>query len=240
MNSKSDYKVTKATKSGKLIAVLALLFAAVAIGIGILLVMTIPTRFALPQSRDIFTIDEPHNMTVLVVFNEEPPVVEFIAPDGNAIDMANLRQKPGSNYTQYFIPNAMPGIWRMAYDPLSNTEITTPYSVYMEHIFIRNFEVEVDSDENDGLVIYFEVSADENGKFDYEIHAVFTADDNSVEDEILLTNGNGDLNEPIDLALESEDISKRSGFMLRLTASVQYGQASVNDTAWLDLRLTAE
>ena len=86
--------------------------------------------------------------------------------------------------------------------------------------------------------IFFEVSADEPGEFSYEIHAVFTALDNSIADEILLVRGYGMLNEALSLGLNTEAIRDMGGFMLRLTANVQHGQASVRDTAYLDLRLS--
>jgi len=193
----------------------------------------------LPESRDIFTLYDTYNMTVVVVFDEEPPIVQFIAPDGTYVDMENIRYRPGSNFIQYFLPNAMPGVWRMNYDPLSNTEITAPYSVYMEHIFIRNFEAAAQWDENGNIPVSFEVSADNDGEFVYVLHAVFTAPDNSIASEIVLTGGSGSLNEAHDLVVDTQTIQNMGGFMLRLTASVRHGQASVKDSAWLDLRLNA-
>ena len=152
--------------------------------------------------------------------------------------MENIRYRPGSNFIQYFLPNAMPGVWRMSYDPLSNTEITTPYSVYMEHIFIKNFDVVLRRDENGDIPVSFEVSSDNAGEFSYELHAIFTAPDNSIADEILLIQGYGLLNEALTLAADIGRIQEDTGgFMLRLTVSVQHGQASVRDSAWLDLRL---
>jgi len=191
---------------------------------------------ALPESRNLFTLYDNYNMTVVVVFDEEPPEIVFIAPDGNPVDMNTIRYRPGSNFTQYFLPNSMPGTWRMVYDPLSNTEISTPYSVYMEHIFIRNFEAHPAEIEHSVLPVSFEVSSDESGEFRYEIHTVFIAPDNSVEAEVLLIDGYGTLNENLNVNI-SGDISKQDGFMLRLTAYVQHGQAAIADTAWLDLRL---
>lgn len=224
----------------KNIIVLAVIVSMAAVGLLILLPFTGFHNSKLPESRDIFTLEDTYNMTVLVVFDEEPPIVQFINPNGNLVDMANIRYRPGSNFIQYFLPNAMPGIWRMEYDPLSNTDITTPYSVYMEHIFIRSFDVEVGGDENRILPVSFEVSADEAGEFGYEIHAVFTAEDNSIEDEILLVKGYGVLNEILLLALDTDKIKEIGGFMLRLTASVQHGQAAITDSAWQDLRLKME
>jgi len=176
-------------------------------------------------------------MTVVVVFDEELPIVQFIAPDGSAVDMDNIRYRSGSNFIQFFLPNAMPGVWRMAYDPLSNTNITTPYSVYMEHIFIRDFTAMMTRDEDGNIPVIFEVSADEMGEFSYKIHAIFTDNDNSVAEESLLVMGYGMFNETLHLGLNTVDIQDMGGFMLRLTAYVQHGQASIQDTAWLDLRL---
>ena len=152
--------------------------------------------------------------------------------------MENIRYRPGSNFIQYFLPNAMPGNWRLYYDPLSNTEIFTHYSVYMEHIFIRSFKAgrANEADKADRIIpISFKVSADEAGEFNYEIHAIFTAPDNSIANEVLLAMGYGMLNEELSFDVGTESIRDMGGFMLRLTAYVRHGQASIRDTAWLDL-----
>ena len=214
----------------------ALLVCAV-IAIGLLIASNTSRAGGLPEIRDIFTLYTPYNMTVVVVFDEEPPIVQFIAPDGNLVDMENIRYRPGSNFVQFFLPNAMPGVWQMAYNPLSNTEITTPYSVYMEHIFIRDFTVQLSEVADRVIPVSFEVSADNAGEFNYELHAVFTAADNSIAEELLLVQGYGMLNESLDLKVDAGNIHDMGGFMLRLTTYVQHGQASVQDTAWLDLRL---
>ncbi|MCL2400127.1 MAG: hypothetical protein FWC91_10365 [Defluviitaleaceae bacterium] len=194
---------------------------------------------SLPMSRELFTLENYYNMTVLVVFDqEEPPIVQFISPDGSHVDMDNIRYRSGSNFTQYFLPNAMPGLWKMAYNPLSNTEITTPYSVYMEHIFIQNFEASMIIDEDGAIPISFLVSADEPGEVRLELYAVFTAWDNSVENEILLFSEYGPLNEVIERAVYIGELQDMGGFMLRLSAYKQHGQAAIRDSAWFDLRLS--
>ena len=81
------------------------------------------------------------------------------------------------------------------------------------------------------------MSADEAGEFNYELLAIFTAPDNSIENEILLARGYGMLNYELLFGVNIEDIQDMGGFMLRLTAYIQHGQASIRDTAWLDLRL---
>jgi len=45
------------------------------------------------------------------------------------------------------------------------------------------------------------------------------------------------LNERLSLDAEVDKIQDMGGFMLKLTAYAQHGQASIRDTAWLDLRL---
>jgi len=194
----------------------------------------------LPELRDVFTLYDAYNMTVVVTFDAEPPIVQFISPNGSHIDMENIRYRTGSNFVQYFLPNAMPGVWRMAYNPLTNTEINTPYSVYMEHIFIQTFDADIEMINDRGVSISFKVSADDAGEFNYELHAILTAADNSITEEILLIKGYGMLNELLILAANIGDIMDIGGFMLRLTAYVQYGQAAIRDTAWLDLRLHAK
>ena len=87
------------------------------------------------------------------------------------------------------------------------------------------------------IPVSFEVSADEAREFIYALHAVFTAADNSIADEILLVRGYGMLNETLNLMVDAGELNDAGGLMLRLTTYVQYGQASVQDTAWLDLRL---
>jgi len=210
-----------------------------AIGLGVLIVLAASAKPALPESRDIFTINDSYNMTVVVTFDVEPPIVQFIAPDGGRIDMAGIRYRPGGNFTQYFLPNAMPGTWRMVYDPLENTEISTPYSVYMAHIFIRGFTASRYEAGGGAIKAVFEVSSDEDGEFGYELHAVLTAADNSIETEILLDTGYGTLGEILPLTVDAEEIREMGGFMLRLTVSVRHGQASIIDSAWLDLRIGA-
>ena len=156
-------KMPNMAKSKGHLAVITTAVAFVIIGLAVLLSQNISVNSPLPQSRDIFTLYDTYNMTVVVVFDEEPPLVQFIAPDGRLTDMENIRYRNGSNFTQYFLPNAMPGTWRMAYDPLTNTEITTPYSVYMESIFIRSFEA---GSIRSGIIpVTFEVSADDAGDY---------------------------------------------------------------------------
>ena len=233
------------TTTGKQRLFLALALVAILIGLGAVIFFSMPRNenTDLPESREVFTLHDPYNMTVVVAFDSEPPIVRFIAPGGNSVDMGNIRYRHGGNFIQYFLPNAMPGVWRMAYDPLSNDEITTHYSVYMAHIFIRDFVADVANGINNGnggngiLPVIFEVSADESGEFGYMLHAVLTDLDNSIADEILLAQGYGMLNEILSLEVDMDRIESESGFMLRLTASVQHGQAAILDTAWLDLRL---
>ena len=234
MNTTS--KKTGTAKNNKHLAVIVIALSAAVIFIMILAARNFTETPTLPESRDIFTLYYTYNMTVVVVFDEEPPIVQFIAPDGGLVDMENIRYRSGSNFIQFFLPNAIPGVWRMAYDPLTNTEISTPYSVYMDHLFIKNFEAGVIRDDNN-IPVSFEVSADNAGEFSYELYAVFTAPDNSIEDEALLAKGYGMLNEVLSLVIAADSIQDKGGFMLRLTAYVQHGQAAIRDTAWLDLRL---
>ena len=236
MNVKpADKKVLSKLSQKHLIGFAAAATAVIAISI-LVIASNLNKDSTLPELRNVFTLYDEYNMTVVVVFDIEPPIVQLIAPNGRRVDMDNIRYRTGSNFIQYFLPNAMPGTWQMAYDPLSNTEINTPYSVYMEHIFIRDFEVQ-ETDENGNIPTAFVVSADEPGEFSYEIHTVFTAPDNSIADEILLVKGYGLLNEELRLTLDGNQLQDMGGFMLRLTAYVQHGQAAIRDTAWLDLRL---
>ena len=186
--------------------------------------------------RDLFTLVSPYNMTVLVVFDVEPPNVQFYDPTGQPIDMQSLRYRPGSNFTQYFFPHAQVGTWTMSYDLLGNTEVTTPYSVYMEHIFIRDFSVQSDFT-NQLLDVTFTVSSDSNEAFDYTVYAEFTDDDNYVIETMLLFEGQGTLNELTSATVDFAKLEGMGGFMVRLAASVQHGQAAIQDTAWYDLRL---
>jgi len=110
----------------------------------------------------------------------------------------------------------------------------------MDHIFIRNFEASVARDENGNIPVTFEVSSDNTGEFGYELHAIFTASDNSIYHEVLLIKGCGMLNENLHLAVSTTEIQDMGGFMLRLTTYVQHGQTSIRDSAWLDLRLWRE
>ena len=125
----------------------------------------------------------------------------------------------------------------MVYDPLSNTEISTPYSVYMAHIFIKDFEASMAMNEAGAIPVSFLVSADDPGEFRFELYAVFTASDNSIADEILLVSECGPLNELIELFVYIDELQDMGGFMMRLTAYKQHGQAAIRDTAWFDLRL---
>jgi len=46
-----------------------------------------------------------------------------------------------------------------------------------------------------------------------------------------------ELNELLMIAVDVGELQDMGGFMLRLTAYVQYGQAGIRDSAWLDFRL---
>lgn len=188
----------------------------------------------LPYSREVFSLDAEYNMTVLVVFDEEVPDVEFVKPDGTILVTESLRQRPGGNFIQFFFPQAAPGTWTMNYDALTNTEITTPYSVYMEQIFIYGFEVIERSREQISLA--FGISADEDWLVYYEIYVEFTAPDNSTTDEVLLASGTDMLNQIIERQLDITELDGRGGFLIRLFVTKQHGQAAIHDTAWLDLR----
>jgi len=212
--------------------VLRIAFAIVAL-VFLIVVIAGRTNSSLPESRELFTLYDYSNVTVVVVFDEEAPIVQFIAPDSSLLDMESIRYRPGSNFVQFFLPNAMPGVWKMAYDPLTNTDISSPYFIYTEHIMIMDFEAQMLLDENMNLPVSFWVSSDEQGDFSYTLYAVFTAPDNSIEEEILLFQGEGLLNNRTEPNVNISDIQDRGGFMLRLTA--YYGE--IQDIAWFDLRL---
>jgi len=240
MNAKSKGNTSFSELSGKRRTVLITAICAIVFGLGVFIAINLFTNSTnpiLPQNRDIFTLYDTYNMTVVVVFDEELPVVQFVAPDGGLVDMENIRYRSGSNFIQFFLPSAMPGVWQMAYDPLSNTEITTPYAVYMNHIFIRDFTVQLSEIVDRVIPVSFEVSADDVGEFNYKIHAMFTDVDNSIADEILLVQGYGMFNETLNLMVDAGALQETGGFMLRLTTYVQHGQASLQDTSWVDLRL---
>jgi len=213
-----------------LVAILAVL------GTMTFLLMPRADTLDLSESREIFTLYNTYNMAIIVTFDEELPVVQFITPDGTFVDMESIQYRTGGNFIEYFLPNAMPGVWRMTYAPLSNSEIITHYSVYMPHILIRDFTVDALSSDESSLSIAFMVSADEPGEFSYEIHAVFVSVCSSIADEILLLQGYGMLNEIFALTVDTGEIADKDSFMLRLSASVQHGQATILDTTWLDLR----
>ena len=192
----------------------------------------------LPNTRDLFTLASPYNMTVVVVFDEEPPVVEFVNPAGVALDTASLRYRVGSNFTQYFLPGAMVGTWSVNYDPLSNAEVSMPYSVYMDHIFIRDFDASRDMSLIGGILpVSFAVSADYDNEVSYELYAIFTGSDNFIDEEVFLVRGQSYLNQLIELQVDTYELYGKGGFMLRLVVSVQHGQAAIQDTAWFDLRI---
>ena len=197
----------------------------------IIVVLGIRTQ-EFPESRELFTLYEYSNVTFVVVFDREPPVVQIVSPDGNKVDMENVRHRHGSNFIQYFLPSSMPGTWLLAYNPLSNINITSPYFVYTEHIMIMDFEAHWFADEHGNIPVSFWVSADEHGDFTYTLYSVFTAQDNSIEEKILLTQGEDFLNNRIELYVNISDLLDRGGFMLRLT--VYYGE--IQDTSWFDLR----
>jgi len=182
----------------------------------------------------VFSLDAESNITALVIFDDEMPDVEFIRPDGTVLEAENLRQRSGGNFTQFFFPQASPGTWTMKYDTLSNTEITTTYSAYVEHIFIYNFDVVEHN--NERISLTFGVSADDSGTVHYEIHAEFTGPDNITTDEVLITNGEGTLNQIIERQLDIAELAERGGFLIRLSVTTQNGQEPAHDIAWLDLR----
>ena len=230
-----DTKKLNLTKSRRLFIGAVAIISAMAISIGMLITSASVENTSLPKSRALFTLYDTYNMTVVVVFDKEPPIVQFIAPDGSHVNMKSIRYNPGNNYIQFFLPNAMPGNWVFNYDPLSNTEIFAHYSVYMMHIFIRDFEVFEIRDAEEDLPISFMVSADEPGEFNYDLYAVFT--DNNITEEILLVAGYGMLDEELVLSINTEGIRDMGGAMLRLTVYVRHGQALIRDTAWLNLSL---
>ena len=181
--------MSKSTNSTKIAIVGCAVAGILGILIAFLIIFWGASGNNLPNTRELFTLHDTYNMTVVVVFDVEQPIVQFVAPDGSHVDMENIRYRTGSNFTQFFLPNSMPGLWQMNYNPLSNTEISTPYSVYMEHIFIKDFEAQLSISQYGILPVSFAVSADETGEFRYYLYAVFTAPDNSIEKEVQLVMG---------------------------------------------------
>ena len=144
--------ISKSSKKGMIFRFAIAIAALILLG-GILLTRR---NTSLPESRELFTLNEYSNVTVVVVFDtEELPVVQFIAPDGGRVDMENIRNRPGSNFIQFFLPNSMPGTWIMAYNPLTNTNISSPYFIYTEHIMIMDFEAHMLLDENGNIPVMF-------------------------------------------------------------------------------------
>lgn len=51
----------------------------------------------------IYALYDTYNMTIVIVFDEEPTIVQFISPDGSYVDMESIRYRHGSNFIQYFL-----------------------------------------------------------------------------------------------------------------------------------------
>ena len=196
----------------------------------VILVLTVSSRGRNPrQVFEITELQELTNITVIAVFDiEETPSIQFISPDGNYVDMRNIRYRKGSNFIQYFLPHTATGVWKVAYD---QANINFVYEVYEEHIFIRDFWANRTEDEYGQIPASFFVSSDDTTTFVYRIYGVVTAPDNSIDEKTLLLSGVGITNQLI--TKEFCVASMQGGFMLLL----EVNQDGLEDSAWMDLRL---
>ena len=207
---------------------------------------------SLTKTREVFTLHETpynipsgalhgnHNITMIVLFDAEPPIIQIISPSGDYKDMNTVRYRIDSNFIQYFLPNAQVGTWAINYNLLSNADITVLYFDYEEQIFIQDFQAQTMANEQGNKPISFMVSADETRQFSYFIYAVFTAEDNSIESEVLLEVGNGYSNQTHDITVNLQPIQDMGGFMLRLTVQVEHensAQGYIEYTSWQDFRV---
>ena len=189
-------------------------------------------RYQLPYEREIFEIYQMDNISMIISFDmyNAPPVIQIVNPEGVSIDMNRIRKRIGSNFKQYFIPDAIPGKWKMRYNP-NESDINVVYISYDTHIFIRDFWANRTKTENGKIPATFYVSSDKNSAFEYTLYAVVTAEDNSIEKQIMLTSGVYETNSMLQQELDIGELEP--GFMLLL----EVYQDGMTDTAWKDLRM---
>ena len=75
MNKNLKTRIMETAKNNKLVIGFIITLNIVAVGICILISVTFSTIPSLPNNRNIFTLHDTYNMTVVVVFDEELPIV---------------------------------------------------------------------------------------------------------------------------------------------------------------------
>jgi len=128
--------------------------------ISIILILTLScimgfviTSYAEEKTVDVFNISEKQHMMVNVLYTNGVPSVKFIAPNGseyadNAISEGKMRKENDGSAVVFYIPNAMPGQWKMVYDQGANTELEITWAPYGEEISITEFSYEKDGSDN--------------------------------------------------------------------------------------------
>ena len=77
----------------------------------------------LPNTTDIFNIENRGDMAVTLYYDVEEPNVSFIAPDGTVISTIELPTDRGDGAVCFHIANAVPGQWYMNYDKKTNNSL---------------------------------------------------------------------------------------------------------------------
>ena len=184
---------------------------------------------AASETKDLFTLDSAYNMTISILFDKEMPNVSFTAPDGTVYEGSSLSSDSGDNWVQYYIPNAMPGTWKISYDKLSNTQFEVYYSSYMNAISISKFTV--GSVDEGYIPVQFLVESEGTGMYEYQIFAVITDENGSILGEKLLMEGSADLGEIAERDVNVRDLQDHADYKLRLDVWQREGVEETHDSS---------
>jgi len=203
--------------------------------ISIILILTLScimgfviTSYAEEKTVDVFNISEKQHMMVNVLYTNGVPSVKFIAPNGseyadNAISEGKMRKENDGSAVVFYIPNAMPGQWKMVYDQGANTELEITWAPYGEEISITEFSYEKDGSDN--LSVTFNATYIDDSRYDYTITAVSVNESGVVTSGRVIKTGsayaNSKDNQKVNVNLQT--LSSNENYYLKLAVSVDLG-----------------
>ncbi len=189
-----------------------------------------------PQTGEdvLFELDERRNMAIAVSYENDPPEISFIAPNGDvygdeAIADGRMEFYDSGSVLYFRIPDASRGEWRIVYDKKNNDTIDVDCAPYVEAMNIDSFTYE-QGEQEDELDTKFTVSYGESDDyFNYIIWAVVT-EGNHVVGQTKLREGRARLGEENEFTVGIGSLATYSDYKLMLEVYMESYGAEVFDT----------
>lgn len=180
----------------------------------LLMAVLVVPAYAAQEEADLEYINTQKDVVFWVSWDQEQPLIIFIAPDGTEYD-PNVTSDTtttivGEKDLYYVVLDAQAGQWRVRYDKGNNTEIKISVHDYQAGIRIESFTIgEV---EGNYLPVHFLAEGAEGTYFQYRISAM--VDHTGMEKE--LRTGSAMVGNDITDSVYLGDLSTYDGYMLKL------------------------